>query len=143
MRVKERDGNGAGPLGVNQMKILIAAALILATFPALAEKAGSQSSVRRPATTVAKIDPKAALARAKQRILWQLKDPDSARWRQAKVAANGDVCVEVNARNSYGGYAGFEAYYVEYDTSYIAGDSSLVWGHCVSMRGTVSINADQ
>lgn len=126
------------------MKTLLAALIVAAyTVPAFAENAGSHTLRHAPPrqAAVAKVNPKAALASAKNRILWTLKDPDSARWRQAKVAANGDVCIEVNAKNSYGGYTGFEAMYVEYDTSYIASDSSLVWGHCVSMRGTVSVNA--
>ncbi len=38
----------------------------------------------------------------------QLKDPDSAKFKNVKVSsASGYVCGEVNAKNSYGGYTGF------------------------------------
>jgi hypothetical protein len=38
-----------------------------------------------------------------------LKDPDSARFR-LEFTTNGAVCGRVNARNSYGGYAGEKSY---------------------------------
>lgn len=52
---------------------------------------------------------RASVARAKAAITYQLKDPDSVRWRGAAVDDYGNVCIEVNAKNSYGGYTGFEA----------------------------------
>jgi len=39
-----------------------------------------------------------------------LKDPDSAKFRGLKMKW-GTVCGEVNAKNSYGGYAGFRRFY--------------------------------
>jgi len=52
-------------------------------------------------------------AKAQAFISATLKDPDSAkyRWGQATRLANGDVltCVDVNAKNSMGGYVGFGA----------------------------------
>lgn len=42
----------------------------------------------------------------------QLKDPDSARFRWPAVQEWGLYCGWVNAKNSYGGYAGFEPFMV-------------------------------
>lgn len=39
-----------------------------------------------------------------------LKDPDSAKFRNVKVKW-GNVCGEVNAKNSYGGYVGYRRFY--------------------------------
>lgn len=39
-----------------------------------------------------------------------LKDPDSAKFRSVKVKW-GNVCGEVNAKNSYGGYVGYRRFY--------------------------------
>ena len=39
-----------------------------------------------------------------------LKDPDSAKFRSVKVKWD-TVCGEVNAKNSYGGYAGYRRFY--------------------------------
>lgn len=39
-----------------------------------------------------------------------LKDPDSAKFRGVKMKW-GTVCGEVNAKNSYGGYAGYRRFY--------------------------------
>ncbi len=45
-----------------------------------------------------------------------MKDPDSAKFRNwaAYEVSNGDriVCGEVNAKNSYGAYVGFDPFYV-------------------------------
>ena len=73
----------------------------------------------------------AALAKAKAAIAYQLKDPESVRWRQAKVAPNGNVCIEVNAKNSYGGYAGFEPYFYNYRTGDLFRQFRLAGRHVV------------
>jgi hypothetical protein len=119
------------------LKKLLAAALVAATIttPALAERADSkvkqmQAQKRAPATQVSA---KAAIARAKAAITYQLKDPDSVRWRNAAVDDYGNVCIEVNARNSYGGYTGFEP--VTYNGTYGSvafGDGA--YGACLGMK---------
>lgn len=51
----------------------------------------------------------------KENVQRQLKDPQSAQFREVKVVTNTlnekTVCGEVNAKNSYGGYTGFKAFY--------------------------------
>lgn len=37
-----------------------------------------------------------------------LKDPTSAEFRSEKVSSSGVYCAEVNSKNSYGGYTGFD-----------------------------------
>lgn len=37
----------------------------------------------------------------------RLKDADSAKFKDVRIAANGTVCGQVNAKNSYGAFAGF------------------------------------
>lgn len=54
---------------------------------------------------------------AKAAIIQKLKDPDSATFRNVVYApaaqgTGGTVCGEVNARNAYGGYAGFTPFFV-------------------------------
>jgi|JRYL01.1.fsa_nt_gb hypothetical protein len=49
-----------------------------------------------------------AIDTAKERILANLKDPDSVKFRNVKAFENGAVCGEYNARNSYGGYVGYK-----------------------------------
>lgn len=68
--------------------------------------AGCQSYPEAPPAPP--VNPQQALANAKRAITFTLKDPESVRWRRAKVAPNGNVCIEVNAKNSFGGYTGFE-----------------------------------
>lgn len=46
----------------------------------------------------------------KAEILAQLKDPNSAEFRNVVVAGN-IVCGEVNAKNGFGGYVGFKSFW--------------------------------
>ena len=51
---------------------------------------------------------------AREGVIYELKDPDSANFRNEKVIQNETgiyVCGEVNAKNSYGGYVGFMPYF--------------------------------
>lgn len=51
---------------------------------------------------------------AQEGVIEELKDPDSANFRNEKVIQNETgmyVCGEVNAKNSYGGYVGFMPYF--------------------------------
>jgi hypothetical protein len=43
-------------------------------------------------------------------IRYELRDPDSATFRNFRANAKGDFCVEVNARNGYGGYTGYQTW---------------------------------
>lgn len=56
------------------------------------------------------------LRQAQSVVAGQMKDPASVQFRgdRAFTMSNGDVafCGEVNAKNSYGGYTGFEPYWV-------------------------------
>lgn len=54
---------------------------------------------------------KALIEKSKKQVLNQLKDADSAKFRNIYVVDKSLVCGEVNAKNSYGGYNGFMFYY--------------------------------
>ncbi len=60
--------------------------------------------------------PDAQVQFAQAAITHQLRDPDSAQFRNLTtyVMENGDqiVCGEINARNGFGGYSGYVTYYV-------------------------------
>jgi hypothetical protein len=50
-------------------------------------------------------------AALKAKVLEVLKDPESARFKNVQVAADGQVlCGEVNAKNAFGGYVGFKPF---------------------------------
>lgn len=54
---------------------------------------------------------KVATAKVKRQILDYLKDPDSAKFRRIHTSFDGSiVCGEVNAKNSMGGYVGFQRF---------------------------------
>lgn len=55
----------------------------------------------------------AFMTSAKKAIAEQLKDPDSAQFKNLRVvqfASGALVCGEVNAKNSFGGYSGFQRF---------------------------------
>jgi hypothetical protein len=123
-----------------KVKSLLAAAAIAAAFTMPAHAA------KKPVAQPAAINVKAALARAKNAIAYTMKDPESVRWRQAKVAPNGNVCIEVNAKNSYGGYVGFEPYFYNARTGDVLNNDGWIaamWcRQSVTMpKGTVAVNA--
>ena len=61
----------------------------------------------------------------KAKVIRQLKDPDSAQFRNLRVSAGGVArCGEVNAKNSYGGYTGFRAFVADQDGVAWQGDGS-------------------
>lgn len=64
------------------------------------------------ATGVAHSAPKDAqlIARAKESISEDLKDPDSTNFRRIQVI-RGSVCGEINAKNSMGGYVGYKRFF--------------------------------
>jgi len=51
---------------------------------------------------------------AQEAIRETLKDPDSAQFRRFEVKGN-KACLEVNAKNSFGGYVGFRTAFLERD----------------------------
>jgi hypothetical protein len=78
----------------------------------------------------APVDPKEeAVSNAREAILLMLKDPNSAEFRQVEMGSKGSVCGLVNAKNSFGGFSGFSAFYYKIQTSeaYIH-DSNQDWG---------------
>lgn len=57
--------------------------------------------------------PELAIEKAKEAIKNQLKDPDSAKFRNVRVSNFNDgqiLCGEVNSKNSYGGYVGYRIF---------------------------------
>ena len=62
------------------------------------------------------------IAKAKTTAAYNLKDPDSAKFRDMTVI-RGVVCGQINAKNSMGGYVGFKRFLVAKDSSLIDDDS--------------------
>lgn len=126
------------------MKSLTAAAAIAAVTILPAHAAGKYPSAPKCAECN-RVNVKGAVAMAKRTILYNLKDPESARWRRAKVASNGNVCIEVNAKNSYGGYTGFTTYlFNSRNGSLVSGESDYAGMYCGMSRvmpNAVYVNA--
>lgn len=57
-----------------------------------------------------------AIARARQAVRVQLYDPGSARFRNVKASAQGDVCGQVDSRNIEGGHTGFARFVYDHRT---------------------------
>jgi hypothetical protein len=111
---------------MSKISSIIFAAAIAAAFTMPAE-AAKKPVAARPAA----INAKAAIAKAKNAIAWTMKDPESVRWRRAWVASNGNVCIEVNAKNSYGGYTGYTVYlYNSVKGSLVSGESDYAGMYC-------------
>lgn len=55
----------------------------------------------------------------------QLRDPSSLLLRNVRKAANGGICGELNARNGFGGYTGFQRFYLVGDFVTIEGETTL------------------
>lgn len=78
------------------------------------------SSVREFLKTHEEAD---AIERAKRAVSDDLKDPGSAQFRNVRLVPYSDtkvICGEVNAKNSYGGYAGFAHFVAGVSDAYIA-----------------------
>ena len=108
------------------MKKTMALVATLFAFNAAAADQVSCSTIKDPDNRLACYDKKnqststedPSHATAKQAVLQQLKDPDSAQFRDVftspvlnKDGAPLAICGEVNAKNSYGGYTGFQKFY--------------------------------
>ena len=69
------------------------------------------------ATTSSFADNTNLVGQTKKNVKDLLKDPESAQFRNVKVVINTEgkksVCGQVNAKNSYGGYTGFQSFYAK------------------------------
>ena len=89
--------------------------------------------------------PKLILENVLKNVVYGLKDPDSAKFRNVRFVKYNNqivVCGEVNAKNSYGGYVGFSEFIsgitsskiiksAEYQTAYGAADSAGFRTYCL------------
>ena len=53
----------------------------------------------------------ALITEIKQNIRADLKDPNSAEFRNVFITSVGHICGEVNAKNSFGAYTGFKRFF--------------------------------
>ena len=60
-----------------------------------------------------------AIRQAKEAVRQQLKDPDSAEFRNVRICAGDIVQGQVNSRNAYGGYAGYSDFITEGSEAHI------------------------
>jgi len=63
-----------------------------------------------------------SIARGKAILEGSLRDPDSVRYKDVFVSKTGDVCGRMNAKNGYGGYAGYTDFIVRAE-----GGAPLTW----------------
>jgi len=68
-----------------------------------------------------KLSDKALIAKAISAVRNTLKDPESAKFRNVHVKKGSGAAVqgEVNAKNSYGGYIGFDRFYFDNDNKVV------------------------
>jgi hypothetical protein len=88
------------------MKTIIVASLFLYSTTAICEV--SMSSIQK----------EKLISEKQQVISAKLKDPDSAKFRNvfiSNLTYEPTVCGEINAKNSYGAYGGYEIFYVSND----------------------------
>jgi hypothetical protein len=77
-------------------------------------------------------------------VLEKLKDPDSAKFGKVILVDHGKgACIEVNAKNTYGGYTGYQQAMVMnvVDGWYTAGIKDITLDHCI--RAVHSVLNDQ
>ena len=68
-----------------------------------------------------------AIAKAKELAAYDLKDPDSAKFREIKINEfNGGsvICGQINAKNSYGAYTGFKRFYASNRSAFVEMDET-------------------
>ena len=122
-----------------------AAALALSTLIALgtnARAAETDYSAPRPLTEADRARAEAMLARSAARLQLGLKEPESARFRNVRIRSwinprggilEVGICGEMNAKNSYGGYGGWEQFgysevgYPSIDTGRLACPPARGW----------------
>lgn len=66
----------------------------------------SAASVTQPSPDVQ------VIATAQSLVKDRLKDPESAQFRNVRRLPDGDVCGEVNSKNGFGGYVGFQHFWI-------------------------------
>jgi hypothetical protein len=59
------------------------------------------------------------ISRAKDSVREQLRDPESAQFKDVSISHTGAICGQVNARNGYGGMSGFKFFFADKD-GYVA-----------------------
>ena len=65
---------------------------------------------------------------AHERVRYNMKDPESARFRGDFAGKDGAICGFVNGKNGYGGYGGFRRYIAEVERVQIeSSDASETW----------------
>ncbi|UUZ68093.1 hypothetical protein LP416_27900 [Polaromonas sp. P2-4] len=75
------------------------------------ERAASQHPEPKPKPFKSKpAEARQAMAAGKKAVLDELKDPESARFRNLITARDVFLCGEVNAKNAMGGYVGFKRF---------------------------------
>ena len=82
--------------------LIILAMCVVACSPSEADKTTAEA--KKP------VDPtEQLLAEAKNTVLASLKDPDSAKFGQFTIENEKFACLDVNAKNSFGGYTGMQS----------------------------------
>ncbi|MGV8805320.1 MAG: hypothetical protein ACWA6Y_10210 [Polaromonas sp.] len=87
------------------MNRIATAALMAAVFVSLSACGKSDAELRAEAEA-------AQRAELRKPVLAQLKDPDSATFRNETLRPPGTLCGEYNSKNSMGGYAGYARFIV-------------------------------
>ncbi len=83
-----------------------------------------------------------AIAKAKELAAYDLKDPDSAKFREIKINEfNGGsvICGQINAKNSYGAYTGFKRFYASNRSAFVEMDETR--GHPGAWAENSGLNA--
>src|SRR3546814_698861 len=87
-------------------------------------------------------DPKAGLiARARIAVAAELKDPDSAKFRNLLAYPDKNlVCGEINGKNSFGAYSGFIDFYYDNGFAMIADHDSRSEEHTSELKSLMRIS---
>jgi hypothetical protein len=109
---------------------------ITAKPKAAAESEGPTTAAKKSSSPYADVGKQYAwISAGKDAIRTQLKDPESATFRNVHFYSGGGtpvVCGEINARNGFGGYTGFERFVsagtvISATESQVKGGLGLVW----------------
>jgi hypothetical protein len=132
--------------------LLMAALLMAATMVGgMSARAEDCAALRNDSERLACFDravtPDGRFAKAENAVRANLKDPDSAKFSDLSALTSPNVrgeptkvvCGRVNARNSYGGYAGAApfVYFVDEDKAYIAGGNPAGAGMMAELAGAM------
>jgi flagellar motor protein MotB len=102
------------------MALVMAFMVVQSSFGAV-EKSSEKEAVKPSFDQV-------MIEKAKEAVMNSLKDPESARFRHVhiKLGDPSSVQGEVNAKNSYGAYNGYQKFYVEIDRDNISTEREIV-----------------